>query len=77
MSEEALSSVFAQQGRTVRSVSIISDRQTGESHGYAFVDMATDEDAAHALAALNGSELRGHKLHVSEARGRPRSSSRT
>jgi RNA recognition motif-containing protein len=66
--EEALAALFAQSGRAVVSVSIIADRQTGESHGYAFVDMASDDDAAQAIGALHGHMLRGQRLHVSEAR---------
>lgn len=66
--EEALTSLFAQEGRDVLSVAIMSDRQTGESHGYAFIDMASASDAGRAIAALHGRLLRGQRLHVSEAR---------
>ena len=68
MSEEALHELFSQGGRSVLHVSIMSDRQTGDSHGYAFVDMATDADAAQALATFHGHTLRGQRLHVSAAR---------
>jgi len=66
--EEALRALFAQEGREVLSVSIMFDRQSGESHGYAFVEMASSADAALAIVALHRSVLRGQQLHVSEAR---------
>lgn len=66
--EEALQALFAQEGRSVVTVSIMANRQTGESHGYAFIDMASSDDASKAVTALNGRLLRGQRLHVSEAR---------
>ena len=66
--EEALVTLFAQEGRGVLSVAIMADRQTGESHGYAFIDMASANDAGRAIAALHGRVLRGQRLYVSEAR---------
>jgi RNA recognition motif-containing protein len=74
MTEEALRRLFSQAGRIVREVSIMADRRTGDSHGYAFVEMASQADAAHAIAALHGRDLRGQRLHVSVAR--PRMASR-
>lgn len=69
--EEALRALFARDGRTVTGVSIMTDRQSGESHGYAFVEMATHDDAARAVRALNGHALTGgERLHVSAARER-------
>ena len=69
--EEALRALFARDGRVVEGVSIMTDRQSGESHGYAFVEMATTEDAAQAVRALNGHTLKGgERLHVSPARER-------
>jgi RNA recognition motif-containing protein len=72
--EDAVRRLFAHDGRSVLTVSIMSDRQTGASHGYAFVEMGTKADAAHAIATLHGSNYRGHRLHVSEARPRVSSS---
>ena len=72
--EEALREVFSRDGRIVIKVAIMSDRQTGDSHGYAFVEMASTAHAVHAIAGLHGRLWRGRKLHVSEAR--PRGSSR-
>lgn len=68
--EEALRALFARDGRTVTSVSIMADRQSGESHGYAFVEMASSDDAKSARRALHGHSLGGVRLHVSEARAR-------
>jgi RNA recognition motif-containing protein len=68
--EEALHHLFSQAGRIVLKVSIMADRRTGDSHGYAFVEMASQADAARAIAALHDRNLRGHRLHVSAARPR-------
>jgi RNA recognition motif-containing protein len=68
--EEALRALFSRDGGTVVAVSIMNDRQSGESHGYAFVEMSSPADAAVARRALHGQTLRGARLHVSEARPR-------
>lgn len=68
--EEALRALFARDGRIVTGVSIMTDRQSGESHGYAFVEMASRDDATRAVRALNGHALNGERLHVSAARER-------
>ncbi len=47
---------------------VIMDRQTGKSKGFGFVDMANQTEAQAAIAGLNGSDLKGRKLNVSEAR---------
>ena len=58
----------------VRSAEVISDRATGQSKGFGFVEMESDEDAAAAIAALNGQEHGGRALTVNEAKPRePRS----
>ena len=62
-----LQELFAQAG-TVESASIIEDRDTGRSKGFAFVEMATDEEAAAAIDQFNGKELGGRMLKVNEAR---------
>jgi cold-inducible RNA-binding protein len=65
-SEQDLSDLFAQVGK-VDSVSIITDRMTGRSKGFGFVEM--DNDAAeNAITKFNGMELDGRKLTVNEAR---------
>jgi len=68
--EEALRALFGGNGRSVANVSIMTDRQSGESHGYAFVEMASSAQAAEAVYALHGHLLHGTPLHVSEARPR-------
>jgi len=70
MTEQALRRLFSHSGRIVLEVSIMIDRRTGDSHGYAFVEMASPADAARAVAALHGRDLRGQRLHVSVARPR-------
>jgi RNA recognition motif-containing protein len=65
--ETALNRLFSQFG-TVDSVKVITDRDTGRSKGFAFVEMATDADAEKAIAQLNGKDLEGRKLNVNEAR---------
>jgi RNA recognition motif-containing protein len=66
--EEALHALFSRDGRIVLKVAIMLDRQSGDSHGYAFVEMSSGADAALAILALNGLHLHGQRLHVSEAR---------
>jgi RNA recognition motif-containing protein len=64
-----LHELFAQAG-TVESASIIEDRDTGRSKGFAFVEMSTEEEAAAAIDQFNGKELAGRMLKVNEARPR-------
>ncbi|HSD46018.1 MAG TPA: RNA-binding protein [Pyrinomonadaceae bacterium] len=64
-----LQDLFAQAG-TVESASIIEDRDTGRSKGFAFVEMSTQEEAAAAIDQFNGKELAGRMLKVNEARPR-------
>ena len=49
----------------------MTDRDTGRSRGFAFVEMTNDEEAAKAIAALNGKEVDGRALNVNEARPKP------
>lgn len=67
--EQDLKSVFEKHGEVSR-VSIITDRMTGKSRGFAFVEMDNDEQASAAISELNGFELDGRALNVSEARPR-------
>jgi cold-inducible RNA-binding protein len=64
-----LQDLFAQAG-TVESASVISDRDTGQSKGFAFVEMSSEEEAAAAIDQFNGKELAGRMLKVNEARPR-------
>lgn len=65
--EDGLRDAFAQAGNVV-SAKIIMDRMTGRSRGFAFVEMATDEEAQKAIELWNGKELEGRTLTVNEAR---------
>jgi cold-inducible RNA-binding protein len=67
-----LQALFAQAG-TVESASVIEDRDTGRSKGFAFVEMSTDEEAASAIDQFNGKEVAGRALKVNEARPRENS----
>ena len=64
-----LQQLFAQAG-TVESASVIEDRDTGQSKGFAFVEMSTAEEAAAAIQQFNGKEVSGRALKVNEARPR-------
>jgi cold-inducible RNA-binding protein len=66
-SEEELRQLFEAYGQVDR-VSIMTDRDTGRSRGFGFVEMANAEDGEKAIAALNGSQVGGRKLNVNEAR---------
>ncbi len=74
-SEDTLRQLFAQYGEVV-SVNVITDRYTGRAKGFGFVEMATDDAARAAMAALNGRELDGRQLKVNEANDKPRDGSR-
>lgn len=65
--DATLSQLFSQVGPVV-SATVITDRATGRSKGFGFVEMETDEAAAQATQQLNGQELDGRKIIVSEAR---------
>jgi len=64
-----LQQLFGQAG-TVESASVIEDRDTGQSKGFAFVEMSTDQEAAAAIDQFNGKEISGRALKVNEARPR-------
>ena len=68
--EDGLRAAFAADGREVLSVSVITDRMSGRPRGFAFVEMASADDAEKAIAALDGQQLDGRTLKVSEARER-------
>jgi cold-inducible RNA-binding protein len=67
--EDAVRQMFETYG-TVDRVSIITDRDTGRSRGFAFVEMSNDEEADSAIRGLNGKQLGGRALNVNEARPR-------
>ena len=64
-----LSQLFAQAG-TVESANVITDRMSGRSRGFGFVEMSSDDEATKAVEQLNGHELDGRKIVVNEARPR-------
>src|SRR5688572_19077706 len=64
-----LQQLFAQAG-TVESASVVEDRETGRSRGFAFVEMSTNEEAAAAIDQFNGKEVGGRALKVNEAKPR-------
>jgi len=69
--EASLTTAFSQFGEVV-SASIISDRYSGQSKGFGFVEMADEQAADAAVGALNNSDLDGRRLRVNEAIDKPR-----
>ena len=67
--EDDLRQLFAQAGN-VKSVSVIKDRDTGRSKGFAFVEMGSDEDAQKAISQFNGQSFQDRSLKVNVARPR-------
>ena len=65
--ESGLRSIFEPFGEITR-VQFITDRDTGRPRGFGFVEMSNDEEAAKAIAALNGTEMDGRALNVNEAK---------
>ncbi|MGH9496632.1 MAG: RNA recognition motif domain-containing protein [Candidatus Sulfotelmatobacter sp.] len=65
--EDELRQAFETYGQVDR-VSIMTDRDTGRSRGFGFVEMASNEDGEKAIAALNGSQVGGRTINVNEAR---------
>ncbi len=68
--EEQLQSLFEQYGE-VTSVKIITDKFTGRSKGFAFVEMTNNDEGKKAIENLNGQSLQGRDITVSEARPKP------
>ena len=67
VTDSALEQMFAAHG-SVKSAQVIMDRDTGRSKGFGFVEMANDQEAAAAIAAMNGQQVEGRALTVNEAR---------
>ena len=67
--EQGLNDLFAQHG-AVNSVAIITDRETGRSRGFGFVEMADEGEGRAAIEAINGMEIAGRTLTVNEAKPR-------
>jgi cold-inducible RNA-binding protein len=68
--EQDLRDLFASAG-TVETVSVMRDMATGRARGFAFVEMASDEDAQNAITTLNNYEYGGRNLTVNEAKPKP------
>ena len=68
--EAAIRSMFEQYG-SVERVNVVTDRDTGQARGFAFVEMSSGAEADRAIADLNGKELDGRALNVNEARPKP------
>lgn len=70
-SEPSLETMFAAHG-TVESVKLLSDRDTGRSKGFGFIEMGSDSEAGAAITALNGSSVEGRPIVANEARPQSR-----
>ena len=68
--EESVRELFAQDGRTVVEVKLVTDRDSGQPRGFGFVEMANAQEAQAAIAACDGQALDGRTLKVSEAQER-------
>jgi RNA recognition motif-containing protein len=68
-SDMTLEAAFAEHGEVV-SANVVTDRTTGRSRGFGFVEMATEEAAQAAINSLNGTSLDGREINVAEARPR-------
>jgi RNA recognition motif-containing protein len=66
-SQDSLQETFSQCG-TVDSVNVITDRDTGQSKGFGFVEMSSDSEAQKAIQELNGKEIDGREIKVNEAK---------
>lgn len=73
--QDELYAAFANYG-SVERVNIVTDRETGQPRGFAFVEMTEARDAETAISQLNGAELNGRALNVNEARPKPEGGSR-
>lgn len=68
--QDELHAAFAQYGNVER-VNIVTDRDSGQPRGFAFVEMSDSGEAQTAIAQLNGAELNGRAMNVNEARPKP------
>ena len=69
VNDEQLAQIFAEAG-TVDSARVITERDSGRSKGFGFVEMASDDEAKKAVEMLNGKEIEGRAITVNEARPR-------
>lgn len=76
VTDQALVDTFSKCG-TVETAKVIMDRDSGRSKGFAFVEMSSSSEAQASISSLNGSDLEGRAMNVSEAKPQaPRSNSR-
>ncbi len=68
--EDSLRAAFAADGRNVKELTIMTDRDTGRPRGFGFVEMESSQDAEAAISALDGTELDGRNIKVNEAKER-------
>ncbi len=68
--EEALHAVLSEDGRAVKEIYMVTDRETGRPRGFAFAEMGSENDAQAAIQALDGTDLDGRNLTVNEAKER-------
>lgn len=77
LAQEEMADLFAQYG-TVESAKILTDRETGRSKGFGFVEMSSPEEAQECISKLNGYDFQGRKMSVSIARPQaPRDNNRS
>ena len=72
--QDDLHAAFAQYG-SVERVNVVTDRDSGQPRGFAFVEMTNRSEADSAISQLNGAELNGRALNVNEARPKPQGGS--
>jgi RNA recognition motif-containing protein len=68
MTEDSLLQLFTAKGYKVGSARIITDRETGRSRGFGFIELGPEDDAAKAIGEFNGLDIDGRALQVNEAR---------
>jgi cold-inducible RNA-binding protein len=70
LTDQDLSKLFSPFGE-VKSARVVTDKETGRSKGFGFVEMGTDDEAQKAIEGMDGNEVQGRQLKVNEARPRP------
>ena len=68
--DQTLREMFSEDGRTVKDVHIVSDRETGKPRGFGFIEMGSPEEAQTVIDSLDGAMLDGRNIKVSEAQER-------
>ena len=68
MTDEGLQQLFVTKGYQVASARVITDRETGRSRGFGFVELGAADDAVKAIGEFNGMDIEGRALQVNEAR---------